>query len=288
MESMTGYAFLEMSTDQFSCSVELKSLNSRYLDIFINLPKILKYEENEIHELLKTLFRRGKLELTVDIFDWIVTKPVGLNAEVIQKYYKELSQIRRKLGIAEPLRFESILSMDGVSYRERSVLTRKSRNTVYGAIRRIAAKTIQMRKREGAAVAKDVNALLHKIEHEISNLKGYAKNIAKEKMEMLVKRIEALRDSKIDDSRLHTECAILADRIDINEEIIRFEDHLGKCKLLLRSDDQIGKKLDFLGQEMFREINTMGSKSNSSDISHVVVEIKNYIEMIREHSRNIV
>src|SRR5208337_5499089 len=104
MESMTGYAFLEMSTDQFSCSVELKSLNSRYLDIFVNLPKILKYEENELHALIKHYFQRGKLELTVDIFDWIDTKPVALNAELIKKYYKELSQIRHMLGVAEPLR----------------------------------------------------------------------------------------------------------------------------------------------------------------------------------------
>jgi uncharacterized protein (TIGR00255 family) len=107
-------------------------------------------------------------------------------------------------------------------------------------------------------------------------------------MKLLVSRIEALRGSKIEDARLHTECAIIADRLDINEEIIRFKDHLEKCKLLLRSGEQIGKKLDFLAQEMFREINTIGSKSNSSEISHLVVETKNYIEMIREHCRNIV
>src|SRR5208283_4475828 len=104
---------------------------SRYLDIFVNLPKILKYEENELHALIKHYFQRGKLELTVDIFDWIDTKPVALNAELIKKYYKELSQIRHMLGVAEPLRFESILAMDGVSHRERSVLSRKSRNAIY-------------------------------------------------------------------------------------------------------------------------------------------------------------
>lgn len=288
MESMTGYAFFEQSTHQFSYSVELKSLNSRYLEIFINLPKLLKNEENTLHALLKNYFVRGKLELTVDIFDWIITKPIAINAEMIKKYYHELTKIHRLLGVAEPFRFESILAMEGISHRGRSVISQRSRDTLYNSISRAVTKTIEMRKKEGAAVRKDVAAILNKISGHMATIKHLTKNAAKDKKELLRKRIETLLGSKIDDVKLYTECAILADKLDINEEIIRLKDHLNKFNALLKSGEQIGKKLDFLAQEMFREINTIGSKSNSSGISHVVVDIKNYIEMIREHCRNIV
>ena len=108
------------------------------------------------------------------------------------------------------------------------------------------------------------------------------------KKETLKKRIEALAGAKVDDVRLYTEIAILSDKLDINEEIIRFKDHIQKFNALMKSGDQIGKKLDFIAQEMFREVNTIGSKSNNSEIAHLVVDIKNHIEMIREHCRNVV
>jgi uncharacterized protein (TIGR00255 family) len=288
MESMTGYAFMEQSTEQFSYSVELKSLNSRYLEIYINLPKILKNEENELHNLLKGRFERGKLELTIEVFDWIATKPISINAEMINKYYYELLQIHRKLGVAEPFRFESILAMEGISHRERSVISRGSRNNMNNTIGRVIAKTIEMRRKEGSAIKKDMTTLINTITGHIHTLKHRSKDIAKEKKNLLKKRLEALLGSKIDDVRLYTEFALLADKLDINEEIIRSVDHLNKFNTLMKSGEQIGKKLDFLAQEMFREINTIGSKSNSSEISHLVVDVKNIIEMIREHCRNVV
>jgi uncharacterized protein (TIGR00255 family) len=288
MESMTGYAFLEKSTDQFSYSVELKSLNSRYLEIYVNLPKILKNEENELHNLLKQRFGRGKLELNVDIFDWIVTKPISINADMIKKYYRQLQHIHRELGISEALRFESILTLDGISQRERSLISRTSRNAIFGSIGSIIDMAIEMRRREGAAVRKDLTALISGITKQVATIKGMSGKNTKEKKEMLKKRIENGMGSKVDDVRLYSEITILADKLDINEEIIRFKDHIRKFNTMIKSGDQIGKKLDFLAQEMFREVNTIGSKSNSSEIAHTVVDIKNHIEMIREHCRNVV
>ncbi|OHD71538.1 MAG: YicC family protein [Spirochaetes bacterium RBG_16_49_21] len=288
MESMTGYAFFEKNAEHFSYSVELKSLNSRYLEISVNLPKLLKNEENEMHGFLKSRFGRGKLELTVDIYDWVVTKPISVNADMIKKYYRQLDLIRRELGLPEPLRFESILSLDGTSQRERSVVSRKSRNDIYGTIARAAAKTIQMRKKEGAAIKRDVAAIIKEISGRITAIKIRAKSASQEKNELLKKRIDTLLGSRVDEARLYTEFAFLSDKLDINEEIVRLNDHLGKFNKLMQSGGQIGKKLDFIAQEMFREINTIGSKSGSSEIAHAVVDVKNHIEKIREHSRNIV
>ncbi len=288
MESMTGYAFLEKSTEQFSYSVELKSLNSRYLEIYVNLPKLLKNEENEIHGLLKKHVDRGKLEMNLDIFDWVVTKPITINGEMIKKYYYEILEIHRRLSIAAPLHFESILSLEGVSQRERSTISRASRGDIYGSIGQVIAGAIGMRKKEGDAIRKDITALLNKISRSLGEVKLLSKNTAREKKAQLQKRIESLLGARIDEVRLYAELAIIADRLDINEEIMRFRDHLKKFAALMKSGGQMGKKLDFLAQEMFREINTIGSKSNSAEISHAVVDVKNHIEMIREHCRNIV
>jgi uncharacterized protein (TIGR00255 family) len=288
MESMTGYAFLEKSTEQFSYSVELKSLNSRYLEIYVNLPKILKNEENELHGLLKQRFSRGKLELNVDIFDWIVTKPIAINGDMIKKYYRELHAIHRELGIGEPFRFESVLTLDGISQRERSVISRTSRKDIYDTIGKVIDRAIEMRRKEGAAIRKDLSALISAITGHIGSIKTMSRNFAREKKELLKKRVEALLGAQVDEVRLFTEVAILADKLDINEEIMRFKDHIQKFNAMMKGGDQVGKKLDFLSQELFREVNTIGSKSNSADISHLVVDIKNHIEMIREQCRNVV
>ncbi len=290
MESMTGYAFFEKSTEQFSYSVELKSLNSRYLEIYVNVPRIIKNEENELHNLLKQRFGRGKLELNIDIFDWIVTKPIAINSAMIKKYYRELRHVQKELGITDPLRFESVLSLDGISQRDRSAISRISRGDIYVTINRVIDKALEMRGKEGAAIKKDLAKLVSEIAKRVNAIKTAAKSSVKDKKETLARRIENAAGSKVDDMRLFTEIAILADKLDINEEIIRFKDHIQKFNTLIKGGggDQIGKKLDFLAQEMFREVNTIGSKSNNSVIAHMVVDIKNHIEMIREHCRNVV
>jgi uncharacterized protein (TIGR00255 family) len=288
MESMTGYAFVEKSTEQFSYSVELKSLNSRYLEIYVNLPKILKNEENELHNQLKRRFGRGKLELNIDIFDWIVTKPIAINSEMIRKYYRQLEHVHRELKISEPLRFESVLTLDGISQRERSLISHTSRSDIFASIDRVIDKAVEMRRKEGAAIKKDLVTLVSGIAGHIGAVKTLSKNASKEKKEALKKRIESLAEAKVDEVRLYSEIAILADKLDINEEIVRFKDHIRKFNALMKSDGQIGKKLDFLAQELFREINTVGSKSNNAEIAHMVVDVKNHLEMIREHCRNVV
>jgi uncharacterized protein (TIGR00255 family) len=288
MESMTGYAFLEKSTDQFSYSVEIKSLNSRYLEIYVNVPRIIKNEENELHGLMKQRFTRGKIELNIDIFDWNVSKPISINVEMIKKYYRELRQVHRDCGAEGQFRFESILALEGISQRERSMISRASRADIYATIGKVADRTIEMRRKEGAAIRKDLAGLVSEIGKNLGAIKFRAKDASREKKEILKKRIETLAGAKVDDIRLYTEIAILADKLDINEEIIRFRDHIKKFGAMMKSGEQTGKKLDFISQEMFREVNTIGSKSNSSEIAHLVVDIKNRIEMIREHCRNVV
>ncbi|PKL35516.1 MAG: YicC family protein [Spirochaetae bacterium HGW-Spirochaetae-1] len=288
MESMTGYAFIEKSSDQFSFSVEIKSLNSKYLETYANIPRILRNEENDLISILKERFSRGKIELSIEIYDWTDTRPVSLNASLIKKYYQELQAIHSSLHIKEPLRFESILSLEGVLNRERSIVSKKSRKDIYTALEYVVKKTIEMRKKEGMATKKDIINSLEVILENAETIKNIARNFVTEKQQLLQKRINALAGGAVDDQRLMSEIAILADKLDINEETVRLNDHLQKYKTVMKDKGQIGKKLDFIAQEMFREINTISSKSNNSEISHLAVEVKNHIDKIREQCRNVV
>lgn len=288
MESMTGYAFLEKSSEQFSYSIEIKSLNAKYLEVYVNLPKILRNEENEYIQIIKKRFSRGKIELSIDIFDWNNTKPVSLNTDLIKKYYHELEAVHKSLKIKEPLKFESVLVLEGITQRERTNLSDKSKKEMLSVLDVVIAKAIDMRRKEGISINKDITSSLTKIGKDAVKIKNLSKKVIEDKKENLKSRLKSITDNNIDNNRLYGEIALLADKLDINEELVRLNDHLEKFKTMLKEKDQQGRKFDFLAQELFREINTVASKSNNSDISQIAVDIKNHIDRIREHCRNIV
>ncbi len=288
MESMTGYAFLEKSTEQFSFSVEIKSLNSKYLEVFVNLPKILRNDENEIIKLVKSRISRGKIELTIDIYDWNNSRPLSLNRDMIGKYYAEITGIQKELGIVNSVSMDSILGLEGITTRERSALSKRSRKDIDQTIETVISRTIEMRKKEGAVTKKDIISALTDISGDTAKIKGLSKKVYLEKRENLRGRLESILKGVGDNTRIYSEIALLTDKLDINEELVRLGDHLKKFKVLLKESGQIGRKLDFLAQELFREINTIASKSSSSEISHLVVNVKNNIDKIREQCRNIV
>jgi uncharacterized protein (TIGR00255 family) len=289
MESMTGYAFLEKNTDQFSFSIEIRSLNSKYLETYINLPRLLRNEENSLAGILKESFSRGKIELNIEVFDWNDNRPVSVNSDLIVRYYRELQKIHGGLGIKEPLRFEAVLRLEGVLNRERTVISPKSKKDIYAALGLAVRKTREMRRKEGRVTGQDIGNSLKVISADLAEIRRLSKGMVAAKQEHLKKRLGSLAGGEMDTQRIYSEVAILADRLDINEETVRLSDHLQKYKSVMKEDgEQVGKKLDFIAQEMFREINTIASKSNSSEIAHLTVEVKNHIDKIREQCRNIV
>lgn len=288
MESMTGYAFLEKSTDQFSYSVEIKSLNSKYLEVYVNLPRTLRNDENEFSAMVKKHFSRGKIELNIDLFDWNSTKPVSINRELLKKYYLELQAVHKSLKIKEPFRFESILGLEGITHKERSSISPKARKEIINSIETVIRKTLEMRKKEGSALKKDIISSLSLISKDVGRIRVLSMTAVEEKKELLISRLKNITNGTIDNTRLYSEISLLAEKLDINEELVRLGDHLDKFKTIMKETDQIGRKLDFLCQELFREINTIASKSNNSAISQHVVDVKNNIEKIREQCRNVV
>jgi uncharacterized protein (TIGR00255 family) len=287
MESMTGYAVVEKSTEQFSFSVEIKSVNSKYVETYINLPRMMKDDEDEIELLLKKRYSRGKVELSIDIHDWLESRPVTINRELLRKYYREVATVVTELAAKERFSIDALLSLEGVVQKERSTLSEKSRADIFAGIEQAMDRHIRMRLREGAATRKDLLKSLSTLSRSLSRIEKLSRNVSRAMYEKLRASLERLMEARPEDTRLYTEVAILADKQDINEEVQRLRDHIDKFKQLADSDGQTGKQLDFLAQEMFREINTISSKSASSEIAHLVVEIKNSIDKIREQCRNI-
>ncbi|HNU90557.1 MAG TPA: YicC family protein [Spirochaetota bacterium] len=287
MESMTGYAVVEKSTEQFSFSVEIKSVNSKYIETYINLPRMMKDHEYEIELMLKKRYSRGKIELSIDIHDWLESRPFMINRELLRKYYREVGALVRELGASERFSIDALLPLEGVVQKERSTLSEKSRADIFAGIEQAMDRHIRMRLREGAATGKDLLKSLASIARALSKIEKLSRGVSRAMYEKLRAALEQIMKERPEDTRLYTEAAILADRQDINEEVQRLRDHIEKFKHLASADGQTGKQLDFLAQEMFREINTISSKSASSQIAHLVVEIKNSIDKIREQCRNI-
>lgn len=288
MESMTGYSFIEKNTEQFTFSIEIKTLNSKYLEVYTNLHRILKSEDDEIIGILKKSFERGKIECSIDIYHWADSRPVYIDEKILLKYYKEVQKAVSKLKISESFSIDTLLQLDGVVQKERTMLAKKSKSDIYSTLQKSIDSARRMRKMEGKSIKKNVESSLKAIRLACNDIKKLSDTVVDYQYSRLKKTLESLLHSKVDENRIYTEIAILADKQDINEEISRMIDHIHKFHDLLANDAQIGRQLDFLAQEMFREINTVGSKSNNTVIAHKVVEVKNHIDKIREQCRNIV
>ena len=288
MESMTGYARAEGSTPQFSYSIEIKSLNNKYLETYVNLPRSLSSEELYFVELLKKHFVRGKVELGVELFGWSAARGSSIDNELLKRYCDELSAFRKKNRIEEGFSLDAVLSLDGVVQKGRSSISPQSLSALKKAVENAAKTAIAMRKAEGKALETDLLGCVQTIADHLEKVKLKSKFAPAERVELLKARLSKISGVMADDNRLYAEVALLADRIDINEEITRLEDHIRKFRSTAKEKGQIGKKLDFIAQEMFREANTIASKTTDSDVSHLSVEIKNNIEKIREQCRNVV
>ena len=291
MESMTGYSYMEKSTSQFSFSIEVKSLNSKSLEIYTNLPKLLSKDENDIIQILKNNFKRGKVVLTIEIFEWIEERSVSINKEIIKKYYSELKKIEKELQVENYFSGDIIFTFDNVTHSSKKLISKQSHDIIFNSLNIVIDRAIKMRVKEGGIIKKDIQKSITEIYNNLYKIKEQYKDISKALYNKLKKNIESITQksiNEINDVKLYTEIAILADKIDINEEAVRLGDHINKFKLVMNEKGQIGKKLDFLAQEMFREANTISSKANNSDISYMIVNVKNHIDKIREHTRNII
>ena len=293
IQSMTGYGKGECVLYNRKFSVEIKSVNHRYNDITIKLPRVMNAFEDKMRAILTAGVSRGKTDVYVnyETFSQEDIK-VTLNEALADAYMERLTALDTRYALNETpslsllARFPDVLSVEKNADTDETAA--EMWEALENALRMAVERFVAMREREGAALKADILKKCEQIKGIVANIKERSPLIAQEYREKLIARVqEALGESDIDESRLILEVTIFADRSCVDEELTRLDSHLAQMGSILNESEPIGRKLDFLVQEMNREINTIGSKSNDLEITRLVVDAKSEIEKIREQVQNI-
>jgi uncharacterized protein (TIGR00255 family) len=286
---MTGFGRSRIASASFSVNVEVKTVNHRFSEINVRMPRQLLKVEDKIKKKLNEHLRRGRAEVYIMIEgEGAVTRKIQVDWKLLEEYYLFIKQARDKFNIEGTVLLQDLLTRNEFLHiEENEVGNEELEELVLKATEEAVLLCKQMRVIEGEELKKDLLASLIQLDSNIEELKEFAPLVVSAYKERLMKRIEELVQGQIDETRVLTEVAIFADKIDINEELTRLKSHNQQFKQTLSEMEPIGRKLDFLVQEMNREANTIGSKANDSTITKKVVEIKSLLEKLKEQVQNI-
>lgn len=287
MKSMTGFGYGEQRDEKRHLSMTLKSYNNRFLDILVYLPASLTVMEQNCRQFLADKVRRGRVELYVKATELEEAPAIFLDKAAVRSYARALRELAREAGIRDRLRLSHLLQLEGIMKSE----TAADPQQVWPVLEALLSSTFQsfeqMRSREGEATRRDILALLAGFEEEIRRIESLAPRLeAKLKEDLRARFTEVLGDT-LEESRLLTETAALLAKADIHEELVRVRSHLQNFRSTVEQGGAVGKKLDFLCQELGREVNTIGSKNALVEVDASVVTLKDALEKIREQVRNV-
>lgn len=288
--SMTGYGRGEARARGISVTVELRSVNSRFLEVATRLPRSLSLRENDIKEIIRKRIIRSKVNVTVAVeLEGSAEIPLRINIAAARSYQKLLNQLRKAVGSKEKIKLEHLLQFSEVLEQQDVENTdEKEWDLLQEALKKALDQLAEMRVNEGRELQKDFAARIAVLEQKLNVIEELSKEQVPRERERLLERIHQLMENgTVDEGRLEQEVAILSDRLDVTEECVRFRSHNKFFLEALENDEAAGRKLNFLVQEMNREANTVGSKSSSSEIAHLVVAVKEELEKIREQLQNV-
>ena len=292
MKSMTGYGRGEGAQDGFKVTVELSSVNRRQSEIAVYLPRELEPLESRLRDEINRRIARGRLTVKVALHaaDGSWTSQVKLNATLAKAYARELNRLARDLKLPDPVTLEVLVRAPGVLQTEEGLSDAAAFwPAVEKALRQALDALIRMREREGAHLSKDLQKRMMLVRRSVERVQKQAPEVLKRYQEQLRERVKnaGLETPAVDDERLLKEIVYFADRSDISEELTRLRSHFEQFADCLKAKEPVGRTLDFLAQEMNREVNTIGSKANDSLISREVVTLKAELEKFREQVQNV-
>ncbi len=288
---MTGFGRGEASENGITATVEIKSLNSRYLDLSIRLPQRLQDKELEVKELVQKTINRGKLNITVYLSESETGEPsIRVDEKKVKGYSKILNNLREAAGISDPISIKDITQFGDVFINEEEdeeVLEQKWK-VAEKALQEAVESLLKMRTQEGSQLKNDLVDRIEFIDENLDIITKETAGRAEDARDKLLERINNLiEEDKIDPERLELEVAVLVDKMDVTEEIVRLRSHLKFFIEAVEQPEPAGRRLNFLTQEINRELNTIGSKANNSDIAQYVVKCKEALEQIREQVQNV-
>ena len=291
IRSMTGYGKQSLNVEKREYQIEIKSVNHRYLDINIKIPRTLSYLEETIKKEISQTIKRGKIDVFVTYENNSQEgRNVKINKELAQIYIKQLKELAEEEKISSNIEVIEIAKFPDVLTIKADEENEKIKQEVIDATQGAVNKILEMKEIEGEKISKDLLHRIEKIENKILEISSKSTGLIEEYVVKLEKRIkEILKTEEIDKSRIAQEVVIYADKCSIQEEITRLRSHIYQFKNLISNsqNESIGKKLDFIIQEMNRETNTIGSKANNLEITNGVIDIKTELEDIREQIQNI-
>ena len=290
IKSMTGFGRCEVQKDSRKFTVELKSVNHRYLDVNIRMPKKLNFFETAIRTLLKSYANRGKVDIFITYEDLSQTQvSVKYNAALAAEYMKYLKQMEEEFGLENDVRVSTLSRYPEVfTMEEQSEDEEELWNGLKEALEGAFTQFVETRKTEGENLKKDITSKLDFLSEQIGFIEERSPQIVAEYREKLEDKMkELLADTQIEESRIASEVILFADKICTDEEVVRLKSHISHMRNTLEEKDEIGRKLDFIAQEMNREANTILSKANDIEVSDRAISLKTEIEKIREQIQNI-
>lgn len=289
IKSMTGFGKSSLINENREYQVEIRSVNHKYLDITVKMPRILSYLEETVKKEVASKLKRGKIDISISFLnESLEGKNISINKELANLYIKELKELAKETQILDNIQVMEIAKLPEVLVIKSNQEDEKIKQELIKVTTDAVEKLIQMRSEEGKKIKDDLEERIDKIEQEIIEISQKSTGLIEEYVVKLEARIkEILKTEEIDKSRIAQEVVIYADKSSIEEEITRLKSHISQIRNLLNSNEPVGKKLDFIIQEMNREINTTGSKSNSLDITNTVINVKTELEDIREQIQNI-
>lgn len=290
IRSMTGFGRSKSQANDMECLVEIKTVNHRYSDVYIKIPRQISFLEDKVRELVSKAVSRGKADVFISLDDFSEdSKSVLIDEGLAKTYINTVRLLRDKYELQDDIsvsliaKFPDVLKVEKVEQDEEKIW-----NLVSEALEGAIDSLIKMRKIEGEGLKNSILERTDFIENIVKEIGIRAPEVVKEYKCKLENRIKELIDQQIvDENRMATEVAIFADRCSIDEELVRLSSHIGQLRETLQVGQSVGRKLDFLIQEMNREINTIGSKANDLNITKFVVDIKSELEKIREQIQNI-
>jgi uncharacterized protein (TIGR00255 family) len=284
---MTGFASQEIQDEQMSLSVEIKGYNNRFLDLFVYLPPFLSSLESEIRGYISSRFKRGKVEVTIRVKERNSDISVLVNHKAAKVYHDSILALAGELGLREVPGLALLLGMEGVLEIEKNRDDEKYRRLIEPLLKKAADQFEAERVREGKHTQEDILLHLAFMETALKTVASCAPVLETSIRENLKTRFAELLGDRIDENRILTETAVLLMKYTISEEISRLSSHFAEFRAETERNPSPGKKLDFLCQEINREINTIGSKTPVLEVSRAVVDMKDALENIREQLRNV-
>jgi uncharacterized protein (TIGR00255 family) len=285
--SMTGYGFAERGDDRVQATVEVKSVNNRYLDVNVSLPGSLSPLEPEVRERVSAAAARGRVDVLIRLRELQEDLAVYVDRSALAGYAGALEELRAQAGVEEPVRLEHLLAFEGIIKSERAV----DRDRYWELVRPLLDEALEAftdtRRAEGERLETDIGTQLSRVEAALAAVREHAGEIEEGVRRNLTDRFREVVGDAVEEGRMLAEVAVQLTRFSINEEIVRLAAHLDSFRSAMSASGSLGKKLDFLCQEMHREINTIGSKSTVLAISEQVVEAKDALENVREQLRNL-